>query len=126
MSKLNIICNDVLLESKSSVKYLDATIDQNLSGKSMGTSVVKKVNNGLKFLYRKSGFLNFNHRKLLCSALLQCRFDYAYNVYYRGLEKSIKTKLQTAQNKTVRYILGYDRCHHLTVNDFRKVKYLES
>ena len=125
VSKLNIVCNDVQLESKSSVKYLGATIDQNMSGKTMGTNVVKKVNSGLKFLYRKSGFLNFSHRKLLCSALLQCRFDYAYNVYYRGLEKSIKNKLQTAQNKTVRFILGYDNRHHLTVDDFRKVKYLD-
>jgi len=125
MSKLNISCNDVQLESKSSVKYLGATIDQNMSGKSMGTNIVQKVNSGLKFLYRKKDFLNLKYRKLLCASLLQCRYDYAFNVYYRGLEKSIKTKLQTAQNKTVRYILGYDNRHHLTVNDLKKVKYLD-
>ena len=96
-----------------------------MSGKTMGTSVIKKVNSGLKFLYRKSGFLNFRERKLLCSALLQSRFDYGYNVYYRGLAKCFKIKLQTAQNKIVRYILGYDSRHHLLCADFKKVKYLD-
>jgi hypothetical protein len=125
VSKLNVACNGVQLEPKPSVKFLGAVLDQSMSGKTMGTSIVKKVNSGLKFLYRKSGFLHLKHRKLLCSALLQSRFDYAYNVYYRGLEKKIKTKLQTSQNKIVRYILGYDSRQHLTVNDFKKVKYLD-
>ena len=65
----------------------------------MGTNVVKKINSCLKFLYRNSGFLNFNHRKLLSIALLQCQFDYAYNVYYRGLEKSIKTNYKLLKTK---------------------------
>ena len=34
------------------------------------------------------------------------------------LKKPIKTKLQTAQSKTIRYILGDDNRLHLTVNDF--------
>ena len=94
-------------------------------GETMGLDVLKKVNSGLKFLYRCGGCLNFKLRKLLCTSLLQSRFDYGCNVYYRGLEKSIKTKLQTSQNKIVRFILGYDNRHRLCVNDFKKVKYLK-
>ena len=75
-----------------------------MPGKTMGTSILKKDNSGLKCMYRKSGFLKFREKKLLCSALLQCRFDYGYNVYYRGIGKSNHTKLQAAKNKVVRYI----------------------
>ena len=124
MSKLNIVCNNVKIESKANVKYLGAVIDQDLSGKTMGTGVIKKVNSGLKFLYRKSKFLGFKDKKLLCSALLQSRFDYGYTVYYRSLEKKLKVKLQSAQNKIVRYILDYDCRQHLVYNDFKKVKFL--
>ena len=59
------------------------------------------------------------------ASLLQSRFDYACNVWYRGLEKRLKTKLQTAQNKIIRYILGYSTRHHLVKEDFSKLKYLD-
>ncbi len=124
-SKLNVTCNNVKLESKTCVKYLGAQIDQDMSGKTMGLYTIGKINNGLKFLYRKSNFLDYEQRKLLCNALLQPRFDYGCNAFYRGLEKSLKHKLQTAQNKIIRYILGYDSRHHLAVKDFKKVKYLD-
>ena len=124
VSSLEIVCNDVKIEPKTNVKYLGAVIDQDMSGKTMCTSVIKKVNAGLKFLYRKSGYLNFHERKLLCSSLLQSRFDYGFNVFYRCVEKRLQLKLQTAQNKIVRFILGKDPRHHLMYTDFRKVKYL--
>ena len=124
VSKMNIACNNVQIEAKSSVKYLGVVLDQDMSGETTGSKIVKKVNSGLKFLYRKSEFLNFKNRKLLCSALLQSRFDYGHNVYYRGLKQDLKTKLQTAQNKIIRFILSYDSQQHLYVKDFIKVGYL--
>ena len=124
VSTLDIKCNGVAIEAKSHVKYLGAVIDQDMTGRTMCTNVIKKVNSGLKFLYRKSCYLNFRERKLLCSSLLQSRFDYAYNVFYRCVEKKLKTKLQTAQNKIVRFILGHDCRTHLMYKDFRKVNYL--
>ena len=124
VSEMKISCNDVKIEAKSSVKYLGVVLDQDMSGETTGSKIVKKVNGGLKFLYRKSEFLNFKNRKLLCSALLQSRFDYGHNVYYRGLREDIKTKLQTAQNKIIRFILGFDSQRHLYVKDFMKVRYL--
>ena len=117
-SKMNISCNNVPIEAKSNVKYLGVILDQDMSGETTGSKIVKKVNSGLKFLYRKSEFLNVKNRKLLCSAMLQSRFDYGYNVYYRGLREEVKTKLQTAQNKIIRFILRYDSQQHLYVKDF--------
>lgn len=124
ISKMNILCNGVELEAKKQVKYLGATIDQDMSGKTMGSNIVTKINKGLKFMYRKGKFLTFKMRKLLCTAVFQSHFDYGCNVYYRGLDKQTRTKLQTAQNKIIRFILGYDCRRHLMVADFKKVKYL--
>ena len=75
-------------------------------------------------MYRKSSFLKFRNRKLLCSALLQSRFDYGYNVFYRGLYSDMKVKFQTAQNKLIRFILGYDSRQHLYVKDFLRASFL--
>ena len=120
VSKMKITCNNIDIEAKSTVKYLGVALDQDMTGKTMGTSVVKKINSVLKFLYRKSSFFKFRNRKLLCSALLQSRFDYGHNFYYRGLYKEIQLKLQTAQNKMIRFILNYDSRQHLYFKDFVK------
>ena len=96
----------------------------NMRGETMGGNVIKKVKSVLKFLYRKSSFLKFRNRKLLCSSLLQSRFDYGFNFYYRGLYEEVKLKFQTAQNKMIRFILGYDSREHLYVKDFVRAGFL--
>ena len=121
---MKINCNGVEIEAKSSVKYLGVVLDQDMSGRTMGSNVVKKVNSVLKFFYRKNSFLNYTNRKLLCSALIQSRFDYGYNVYYRGLGTDLKKKLQTAQNKMIRFILNYSSRRHLFVTDFVRTGFL--
>ena len=120
---MKISCNNVEIEAKSSVKYLGVVLDQVMTGKTMGGNVVRNVNSVLKFLYRKSSFLKFRNRKLLCSALLQSRFDYGCNVFYRGLYRDMKVKFQTAQNKIIRFILGYDSRQHSYVKDFLRASF---
>jgi len=124
VSTLDVKCNGVTLVSKSNVKYLGATLDQDLGGTSMGLSAVKKINSGLKFLYRKAEFLKSKERKLICTALLQSKFDYGCNMWFRCVGKSIRDKLQTAQNKIIRYILDYEYRQHLDCRDFKKVNFL--
>ena len=67
---------------------------------------------------------SMKERKMLCQSLCQPHFDYACNVWYRGMSKCLKLKLQTAQNKLIRYILDYDSKHHLVDDDFVNVNYL--
>ena len=124
VAKLKITCNGTEIESKDKVKYLGVVIDQDLSGTSLGNNIIKKVNSCLKFLYRKRVFLKFKERKLLSNAILQSRFDYGINVYFRNVNQNIKIKIQTAQNKMIRFILGHSPRKHLTFNDFRAVKML--
>ena len=62
---------------------------------------------------------------MLCSALIQSKFDYASNSSYRGLLQKYKNKLHVNQNKVVRYILEYKSRHHLYVSDFKDVGVLD-
>jgi hypothetical protein len=122
--KLKVKCSSKEIKSVTSVKYLGALIDQDLSGNSMGNKVIKKVNGGLKFMFRKKDFINFNERKLLCCAMLQSHFDYAVNTFYYDIDCKLKEKLHNAQNKMIRFILGYDYRRHLVCNDFKICKFL--
>ena len=75
MSNLSVKCNDVTLEAKSSVKYLPmgVTLDQDLSGITMGLSAVKKINCGLTFKYRKA-FLRNQGKKTNLHSIVKVTF----------------------------------------------------
>ena len=124
VSSFNVKCGEVTLRSKTEVKYLGATLDQCLSGNTMCTNVIRKVNSGLKFLYRKACFLETKERKMICTAFLQSKFDYGCNIWYRSVTKAMKHKLQSAQNKIVRFILKYEPRTHLMFSDFTNVGFL--
>ena len=61
---------------------------------------------------------------MICSALMQPRFDYGCNSWYRGLDCSLKHKLQTAQNKIMRMILGEKQRFHIGFDSFKKLNWL--
>ena len=75
--KLQVTCNETKIECKENVKYLGMVLENNLSGSMTVRKVIKKVNNGLRFLYRKKDLLKFQERKMICGALFQSHFDYA-------------------------------------------------
>ena len=64
------VCVDI--SSKSQVKYLCVTIDNDKSDPTMGNSV-KKINSRTKCLYRKGVFLCLKEKSMWCSALIQSR-----------------------------------------------------
>ena len=123
-SPLDIKCNGQAIESKTSVKYLGATIDQFLSFETMARSVIKKSCNRLKFLYRKKEFLTSHTKKLLVSSLIQCHFDYASSAWFNGLTKDLKHKLQVTQNKIIRFVLDLHPRSHIGKDEFNKLKWL--
>ena len=71
----------------SKVTYLGCILDESLSGESMALYVMDKINNKIKFLYRKSQYLTKSLRRLLCNALIQPHFDYACSAWYPNLNK---------------------------------------
>ena len=111
--------------NKSSVKYLGLVMDQDLSGDSTGTNSIKKINSGLKFLYRKGYLFNTREKKMLCSTLLQPFFDYACISWYWGLKANFKHRLQTAQNKMVRYTLSLDARDHVGADHLVRLKWMD-
>ena len=77
LRKLNIKYGNIQIKQHSKVKYLACKLDE-----TMALSVINKINNKLKFLYRKNRFLTPTLRRLLCNALIQPHFDYACSAWY--------------------------------------------
>ena len=55
---------------------------------------------------------------------MQPHFDYACSVWYRNLNKKIKTKLQTLRNKCVRFRLQLDNKTHVGITEFKHINWL--
>ena len=54
-----------------------------------------------------------------------CHFDYSCSSWFSGLTKMWKSKLQTCQNKIVRFILNYDCRDHIGPEELEKVGWLD-
>ena len=66
--KLHIRRGDIKITQYTSVTYLGCILDEDLSGESMATRILGKINGRLRFLYRKQRFLDFSLRRLLANA----------------------------------------------------------
>ena len=124
VNPLSIKYKDIIIKQHSKVKYLGCILDETLSGESMGLHVLKKLNSKLKFLYRKNNFLTPSLRRLLCNALIQPHFDFACTSWFPNLNQSLKKKLQTSQNKCIRFCLQLGNRSHIGVDEFKKINWL--
>ena len=82
-----------------------------------------KINSRLNYLFRKKHFLTPSLNCLLCNALIQQHFDYACTAWYPNLNKELKNKTQTTQNKFVRFCLNLDTMAHISQNKFEKLNW---
>ena len=87
----------------------------------MATHVITKVNSRLRFFYQQIKVLDIPLRRLLCNAMIQPFFDYACNAWNRNLNKTLKTRLQAAQNKSIRFCLKLGDKKYITVTQFEKL-----
>ena len=90
-SPLNIQYKDIKIKKYTIITYLGCIRDETLSGESMVTHVINKVNSRLRFLYRQNKFLDIPLRRLLSNAMIQPFFGYACNAWYPNLNKILKT-----------------------------------
>ena len=58
---------------------------------------------------------------MLCNALIQPHFDYACSAWYPNLNKTITKKMQTVQNKCIRFCLGLINRTHVGINEFKTI-----
>ena len=122
--KLNIKYGNIQIKQHSKVKYLGCILDETMSGETMALSVINKINNNLKFLYRKNRFLTPTLTRLLCNALIQPHFDYACSAWYPNITKKLKNRIQTSQNKCIRFCLQLDKTTHMSHKEFETLNWL--
>ena len=95
-----------------------------MSGESMANKVISKVNARLEFSHQKNKYFTPNLRRLLCNALIQPHFDYACSAWYPNLSKKLKNKIQTLQNKCIRFCLQLDEMSHISQKEFETINWL--
>ena len=122
--QINYINSMIQIKQHSKVKYLGCMLDETMSGETMALSVINKINNKLKFLYRKNRFLTPTLRRLLCNALIQPHFNYACSAWYPNLTKKLKNRIQTSQNKCIRFCLQLDKMTHISHKEFETLNWL--
>ena len=125
VESFDVKCGNESIKHVNRVKYLGVQIDNDLSGNSIVKDIVTKVNLRLRFLYRYKELLNFESRKTLCSALIQCLFDYSCSSWYPGINKELKDKLRVAQNRMIRFILKLDNRTHRGNQELDKAGFLK-
>jgi len=57
-------------------------------------------------------------------SLIQCHYDYVFCIWYKGLNKVLKTKLQTTQNELIRLVLDLESTAHLSKEHFELLNWL--
>lgn len=124
VKSFSVECNGHTIPSQDNVKYLGLTIDKFLNGEEIVNSIVTKVNSRISFLYRNCKDFNFQTKKTLTSALVQCHFDYSCSSWYAGLSKKLKQKLQVAQNRVIRFLLNLPPRTSINGDIFESVKML--
>ena len=122
--KLKINYGDIEIEQYDSVKYLGCILDNNLSGESMASNALSKINGRLKFLYRNQNYLDKFLRRLLSNAIIQPHFDYACSTWFPVLNSKLTKKVQIAQNKCIRFCLDLDNISHIGSKEFREINWL--
>ena len=87
----------------------------------MARQVVIKVNAKLKFLHQKNKYLTPNLRLSPYNVLMQPYFDYACSAWYCNLCKKLKNKIQTSQNKCIRFYLQFHKIAHAFPKEFETI-----
>ena len=114
IKNFHIKYRDIQIKQHFKVKYLGCLLDEIMSGEAMALNVVNKINNKLKFLYRKNSFLTSALRRLLFNALVLPHFDYACLSWYPNLTKKSKRRIRTTQNKCMRFCLQLDKLKQIS------------
>ena len=115
---------DIQIKQHSKVTYLGCVLDEDLSGESMSTKVMGKINGRITFLYRKNRFFDSSLHPLLCNALVQPHFDYACSSWYPNLTHNLRKKRQTTQNQCIRFCLQLGNSSHIGATEFKQINWL--
>ena len=76
------------------------------------------------FLSSIAFLMDFNTRKILCSALIQPYLDYCASSWYGSLTQQLKSKLDIFQRKMVRFVFSLGHMDHVDTCNFLKLSWL--
>ena len=107
--QLNIRYYHIKIKQYSQITHLGCVLDERISCEPMALKVINKINEKLKFLYRKSRYLTKELRRMLCNALIKPHFDYACQAWYPNLNEKTKKRIQIMENKCMRFCLKLDK-----------------
>ena len=119
--QLNNRFNHINITQHLQVTYLGCMLDERMSCELIALKVINKINGKLKFLCRKNRYLTKELRRMLCNALIQPHFGYAYPAWYPNLNEKTKKKIQIMQNKYIRFCLKLDKMHHISEEEFKSI-----
>ena len=102
--KLHITCNGQDIEMKEKVEYLGVVLDQALKCSCIIDKIVSKSINKLKCLYRNTKGFNWQIKRMIVLAMVQCHYDYACAIWFSRISISAKKRLQIVQNKVIRFV----------------------
>jgi len=119
-----VSCDGVPVKRVDSVKYLGVYLDANLCGVVHATTVIKSCIGRLSFLYRNGNLLDFNCRKMLCSALIQPYIDYCCTSWYSTLTKQLRSKLDVLQRRMIRFMYSKDSRDHIDNQHLKTLSWL--
>ena len=125
----NVKCKEQINKLQDGVRYLGLSIDKYMNYERKVNSIIVKVNSRRKFLYRNCKNLNSSTRLTLLKALILCYFDYSSSYWYGGLNKTLKQKLQVAQNKVAKLILNLQpmtRVNYIVLSEINMLKVEDS
>ena len=124
--QLNIRYNHINIKQHLQVTYLGCVLDERMSCEPMAVKMINKINEKLKFLYRKNRYLIKELRRMLCNALIQPHFNYACPAWYPNLNEKMQKKIQIMQNKFIRFCLKLDKMRHVSEEEFKSINWLIS
>ena len=120
--KLNKIYNGIEIMRYCKVTYMGCLLGEKMSGESIALKTIKKVNQKLKFLYRKNRYLTLALQCLLCNAIMQPHFDYACSAWHTNLTQKLKKEL--IQNKSIPFCLHLDKMSTISHKEFHDLNWL--
>ena len=124
VKEFRVLCEGTAVKRVSHVKYLGVHLDENMSGSLHAMHVLKTCASRLAFLYRNASLLDFQSRKLLCSALIQPYLDYCCSSWYSGLSTQLTKRLDVFQRKMIRFIFSFDSRRHVGNRELRTLLWL--
>lgn len=102
---LNLSINNNNIEQVNSIKLLGLTIDKSLSWSNHIKNIVSKIGKGISMTRKCSAFVTPSIIKPVIHSLALSHLEYCSVIWSSALKSDMK-KLQVAQNKAARLVLG--------------------